>query len=220
MKSYYLLNRTNNYSEKIRGVECVERSEIEFIDTILRQCTQKHDQILDPFAGMGTILKRCEILERIPFGIEIDKSRFKYIQQTSSFPNNIFCADSKNVAQLGLPLMDACFTSPPFSWHENDENPLSINSTEKAYYSHYLEDLKCIFQSIKQVLKPTAKIIIDTSNVYYNGNTTTLAWDTANVLKNIFNFKYEIIICWKNGSNISKDFTYEHSYCLIFENPN
>ena len=218
MKSYYILNRTIDCSEKIVDVECVERSEIEFIDLIINEFTCKYDQILDPFAGMGTILKRCELFERIPFGIEIDKGRFNYIQQTSAYPNNIFCADSKNIAKLGLPLMDVCFTSPPFSWRGNSENPLSISSTGVAYYSQYLEDLKCIFLEIKQVLKPHAKIIIDTSNVHYKGNTTSLAWDTANVLKNIFDFKYEIIMCWENRCTTSRDFLYEHSYCLIFEN--
>lgn len=206
MRSYYILNKTTNYSETIDGIECVERSEIELIDFIINEFTCKYDRILDPFAGMGTILKRCEIFERIPFGIEVDKGRFNYIQRESAFPNNIFCADSKSITEIDLPLMDICFTSPPFSWHENNENPLSTINTEKAFYLQYLEDLEAIFLSIKKVLKPNAKIIIDTSNIHCNGNTTTLAWDTVNVLKNIFEFKYEIIICWENGCSVSKDF--------------
>lgn len=56
MRSFYVINKKNDYNKKIDNVEIVECTEIDVAKIILNQFSCEGDYILDPFMGLGTII--------------------------------------------------------------------------------------------------------------------------------------------------------------------
>ena len=79
MRSFYVINKKNDYNKKIDNVEIVECTEIDVAKIILNQFSCEGDYILDPFMGLGTIISIANELKRKCYGIEIDTSRYNYV---------------------------------------------------------------------------------------------------------------------------------------------
>lgn len=224
MRSFYMINKKNDYNERINNVEIVERTEIEVAEIILNQFSCEGDYIIDPFMGLGTIVSIANDLKRKCWGIEIDKSRYDYVCNVSKNTKGITLIneDALNVDFKKLPKFDLCFTSPPFTWEWNAENPLreKYQNYSDNLYNDYLDNLLKIFTNIKQNMKTDSFIVIDSGNVCFSGKNTTLAWDIKKKLNTLFKFQYEIVFCWedKKINNKDKYFYYQHSYCLVFKN--
>jgi DNA modification methylase len=183
---------------------------------ILEKYTKKGDKIFDPFAGLGTTLIVSEKLGRIPFGIELDKSRFNFIKTKLTNKTNIVCGSSLKLNKNKFPKFDFSLTSPPYN-PINEQNYLS----GKGGYRGFLKDIKKIYSQLKQYMKINSYVVIEVSNLK-GKEVTALAWDIAKEVSKIFYFEGEIIVDWRNKRQHKPGgdygYGYDHSYCLVFKN--
>jgi hypothetical protein len=190
------------------------------IEYFIHQFTQPGDTVFDPFAGFGTTLLVAEEMGRIPYGIEVDERRYKYIRSQLAMKDNIILGDSRNLDEFQLPPLDFIFTSPIFMRCDETKNPLS-GFKEYGTYQNYLDELQSIFRNLREFLKPEAKVIVEVFNL---GATSTrpltlLAWDIAHAISGALRFEKEIIACWQ-GTDCNDSphiYGYNHSYCLVFD---
>jgi len=182
----------------------------------LDKYTKKGDKVFDPFAGLGTTLVISEKLGRIPFGIEVDKERCEYIRVNIKNRTNIVCGSSLKLNKIKFPKFDFSLTSPPYN-PIDEENYLS----EKGGYLGFLKDIKNIYAQLKKYMKKNSYIVIEISNLK-GKKVTTLAWDIAKEVSEVFSFEGEVIIDWRNKWHHKETgdygYGYDHSYCLIFKN--
>jgi DNA modification methylase len=186
----------------------------ELVATFLRQFTQPGNIVFDPFAGYGTTLIAAEAMDRVPWGVEFDARRVRYIRSQLQRPANLIHGDSRQLLTYQLPAFDLSITSPPFMEKEDIENPFTNYTSPGNGYAAYLRDLQQIYTQVKQLMKPRARVILEVANLKRAGTVTTLAWDIANTLAAVLHFEGEIVIGWD-----SYGFGYDHSYCLLFSSP-
>src|SRR4030042_1324606 len=86
----------------------------ELVATFLRQFTQPGDVVFDPFAGYGTTLIVAERLNRVSYGLEVNKRRCEYVRTLLQPPDHLILGDSRRLAEYGLPRFDFSLTSPPY----------------------------------------------------------------------------------------------------------
>lgn len=197
----------------IRGAQ-VRFSE-ELAEKIILEFTKKGDRVLDPFAGFGTTLFAAQRLGRVGYGVEYEKERYDFIKNKLRAPSAIVNGSSLAISDHKFPKFDLCMTSPPYMRSFDDENPLS-NYHKRGSYKQYLRDIANIYRQIKKLMKKDAVVVVEISNTFGRGRPmTTLAWDVAKELSEIFFLEREIIHCTtereaSEGSN--------HSYLLVFRN--
>ncbi len=191
------------------------------VEYFLEEHTTRGDIVLDIFAGLGTTLFVAEDMERIPYGIEYDEQRCKYIRENLKHKENIIHGDTLKLLEYNIPKCDFCLTSPPYMPKDDIENPFTAYSTQGGY-EQYLLDYGIIYKQIKQVMKPDSIIVVEVSNLKNLGGVTTLAWDVAKEISKVLHFEGEIVIKWENANTETNDgiygYGYDHSYCLIFRN--
>ena len=209
-----LSNRKSNIPKKFQNDD--NRYPESLVKYFLDNYTKKGDKIFDPFAGLGTTLTISEKMGRIPFGIEVDKERCDYIKTKIKNKINIVCASSLKLNKNKFPKFDFSLTSPPYN-PIDEENYLS----GKGGYSGFLKDIKDIYTQLKKYMKKNSYIIIEVSNLK-GKKVTTLAWDIAKEISEVFSFEGEIIIDWRNKWHHKESgdygYGYDHSYCLVFKN--
>ncbi|MEW5940480.1 MAG: DNA methyltransferase [Chloroflexota bacterium] len=181
------------------------------VEYFLKEFTREGDLVLDPFAGFGTTLYAAESMGRVAYGIEYTEKKAKFIQSRLSHPERLIHGDSRQLAKYDLPPFDFCMTSPPYTNKEETDNPFSDYKELNYDYPSYLRDMRGIFEQVKRVLKPGAHAVVEMSNIKTPQGVTTLAWDVARELSQVFTFLGEIVVCWDKY-----DFGYDHSYCLVF----
>ena len=193
----------------------------QLVQKLIERYSKEGDSIFDPFLGYGTTVYIAEILNRVGYGIELDRERFNYSVSICKNVNNILCDDLMNIPTSLLPEMDVCITSPTYAWRNMGCNPFNLYMGKDSY-EQYLNTMVCFFKKIVQFMKNDSYIIIDTSNVIFQKVLTTLAWDVERVLRCIeeIRFEHEIVICWEGADNGFLGgiygFGYDHSYCLVF----
>ena len=169
-----------------------------------------------------TTLMVAERLGRIGFGIEYLADRVAYIRSNIHNKNNIVCGSSLALEKHHIPAIDFSITSPPYmSKNDHKEYPFAAYQVTGEGYEQYLIDIQKIYAGLKTKLKPNARVVIEVSNIIYNGMNTTLAWDVARVISEALCFEKEIVVGWKNTENTNEHsygFGYDHSYCLVFRN--
>ena len=214
MKTYIYLNYTQSYSLPIIFQSDDVRSSESLVKYFLKECTQKGDIVFDPFAGYGTTLHVAERMGRIPYGVEIDQEKVKFVRTKLDNKENIIHGDSRNLDNIDLPKIDFSFTSPPYMTKENHpEYPFSGYKITGEGYKEYLRDIQSIYNQLHTRMKPKGKVIVEVANLKVKNQVTTLAWDIGQEISKVMHFEGEVIICWdKNG------FGYDHSYCLLFSN--
>ena len=178
--------------------------------------SQPGDVVFDPFAGFGTTLRVAEQHNRIPSGIEIDPRRASYIQKNVRDPDRLIHGDSRRLSEYALPPFDLSLTSPPYMSKYDLEDPFTNYSMPGSGYRGYLQDLQEIYRQMRPLMKPGAWVVIEASNLKGNAGVTTLAWDIANAVGQVLEFKGELVIEWED----SYGYGYDHSYALMFSKEN
>jgi DNA modification methylase len=182
------------------------------VEYFLNEYTHAGDVILDPFAGYGTTLLVAERMGRVPFGVEIDQDRVNFVKSKLSNSQSIIHGDSRLIANINLPEVDFSITSPPYMTKENHpENPFTDYKTTGKGYKAYLHDIRNIYKQLRIHMKPTAKVVLEVSNLKTENQVTTLAWDIGQEISQILRFDGEVIVCWDKYG-----FGYDHSYCLVY----
>ena len=212
-----------NNKQKVGLPKKFKSDDVRFTESLVRhflnEFTKEGDFVFDPFAGYGTTLIAAEKMNRIPFGIEYESEKGKYIKNRIKHKDNLIIGNSLKLDSYKIPKIDFCFTSPPYMAKNHLENPFSAYQ-EKGNYSRYLKDIENIYSQIKKIMRKNAFAGIEVANLKNDGEVTTLAWDIANRVEKILHFEGEIIINWKNSTHndVSYGYGYDHSYVLIFKN--
>ncbi|NJC99017.1 MAG: DNA methylase [Anaerolineales bacterium] len=192
--------------------------DIRCADSLVEYCVNEFSQagevVFDPFAGFGTTLMIAEELGRQGYGIEYSKGKADYVRKLLERPERLIHGDSRKLLEYDLPLIDLCFTSPPYTNRSDTENPF-VDYRQKGFdYPSYLQEMGSIFSQVAQKMKPSGRLVIEASNLKKDGEVTTLAWDIAREVSRIFHFDGETVICWEEYG-----YGYNHSYCLVFSKP-
>ncbi|MFC7140122.1 DNA methyltransferase [Halosimplex aquaticum] len=189
------------------------------VEHFLRELTEEGDRVIDVFAGYGTTLKVAERLDRVPYGVEFDPDRAAYVKGQIDDPDHVRQGDVLDLDASWFPACDCCFTSPPFMERTDDRNPFE-NYAGESTYREYLDDIEAAFVRLDSVLAPGARVVVDVANMKYEGRVTTLAWDVAERVSNVFHFDGEVVVTWEGRDDPGGDgqfgYGYDHSYCLVF----
>lgn len=186
----------------------------ELVATFVQRYTRAGDLVFDPFAGYGTTLVVTEQMGRVPYGIEYDAQRVEYIRTLLRDPAAIRQGDSRRLRDYDLPLFDLCMTSPPFTEHNDTFDALTNYRAPSAGYGAYLRDLAAIYDQVRLLMKPNARVVLEVANLHGPKGVTPLAWDVARAIGEVLHFEGEVVVGWD-----SYNYGYDHSYCLIFRAP-
>lgn len=163
------------------------------------------DWILDPFCGFGTALLAAQRLGQYSIGIEKDPRRGEFAASRIKPPSRVVVGNVRQVVINELPPVSLLFTSPPYT---------TFRDWNEEGFAAYFDDLGAIFRTLAPILSPSAKVVVEMSNVRTEQGVRTVAWDAAKVLAGIFRFEGEVVRC-----NISPEPAgpgYDHSYLLLF----
>lgn len=190
------------------------------VEHFLKKYSEPGENVIDIFAGYGTTLKVAERLQRVPYGLEYESDRVSHIQSQVSTPTHVHQGSILELDPSWFPACDCCFTSPPFIEQTSEQNPFQ-NYSGTSTYEDYLDDIEAAFTQLDSVLAPGGRLIVDVCNIKYEGRVTTLAWDVAERISNVFHFDGEVVITWEgDGSPNDRDgrfgYGYDHTYCLVF----
>ena len=214
MKTYALFKNTHRLELPAEFQHDDVRYSESLVRYLLEEFTQKGDVVFDPFAGYGTTLLVAEEMGRIPFGIEFDPQRAEYARSQLVHPENLIHGDSRQLLSYDLPPFDFSLTSPPYMGQRDRENPLTAYTTPSHGYPAYLQDIQNIYAQMKDLMKPGARVVIEAANLKLWDGLTTLAWDVAQAVSQVLWLEGEIVIGWDRYG-----YGYDHSYCLVFTNP-
>ena len=200
------------------------RTPATYVEHFLTTFTDADDTVLDPFAGYGTTLRVAERLGREAYGIEYDADVASFAREQVDHPERLIHGDALDAASYDeVPPIDCCFTSPPYMVEVMEPDPLTNYTETGREYERYLADLGRVFDHVDDLLRAGGHVLIDVSNMKFEGTVTTLAWDVADEVADRYRFEGEIVVTWK-ADNSSRDhgegtygYGYDHSYCLVFE---
>lgn len=178
----------------------------------IQQYSQPGDVVFDPFSGFGTTLRVAERLKRISYGLEFDNRRVEYVRTLLQHPDHLIHGDARHLGEYALPPFDFSLTSPPYLSKNDREDPFTAYTLPGSGYTEYLRDFKQIYTQMRQLMKPSARLVIEASNLKGNNGVTTLAWDIANVVGQVLAFEGEMVIEWEDPYG----YGYDHSYALVF----
>lgn len=178
----------------------------------IQQYSLPGDVVFDPFAGYGTTLYVAERLNRIAYGVELDKRRVEYARTLLKYPDHLIHGDARHLGEYALPRFDFSLTSPPYMNKNDREDPFTAYTQPGKGYATYLQDLQQIYVQMRQLMKPGSRLMIEAANLKVNNEVTTLAWDIANVVGQVLAFEGEIILEWEDPYG----YGYDHSYALVF----
>lgn len=197
--------------------------EIRTPDALVEEFLQRHsepgDAVFDPFAGYGTTLTVAERLGRVPYGVEYEPERVEHVRERIDHPEHVRQSDARELDPSWLPACEVCFTSPPFMEQTDERNPFE-NYAGKSSYDQYLDDIETVFSGVDDALAPGGHVVVDVSNMQYQGRVTTLAWDIADRLSRVFQFDGEVVVGWDDPDAADGEdqfgYGYDHSYALVF----
>jgi tRNA G10 N-methylase Trm11 len=211
MKTHVYLENT----QRDELPQALKGDDVRFSESLVRhfleEFTKPGDVVFDPFAGYGTTLVVSEVLGRVPFGIEFNKSKVEYAQSKLQQPENLIHGDTRQLASYHLPSFNFSITSPPYMNRNDIKDPLTGYSMEGKGYEAYLEDIRSIYGQLRQQMKPGGTVVIEVANLKKGGEITTLAWDIARAVSQVLHFEGEVIVCWDKYG-----YGYDHSYGLVY----
>ncbi len=191
------------------------------VEHFLREYTDPGDRVFDPFAGFGTTLRTAERLDRVPYGIEYEPDRVEYVRDKLD-GGEVRNADVLELDADAFPACELAFTSPPFCVEGMERNPFE-NYAGESTYAEYLDDAATAFANVADVLAPGGHLVIEVVNMRHDGEVTTLAWDLADSAAESLAFRGEVVVAWEGDGYPDREGSYgygfDHSYCLVFENP-
>jgi len=178
----------------------------------LNRYTRPGDKVLDPFAGLGTTLFVAEEMNRRPFGVEADRTRYEWVAGQLERWDSLIHGDAGDVADLGCPKMDFCMTSPPYMPSHHKWNPLFGGDPVRAGYAVYLARMAEIFAGVRRVMKKNAYLAVQADNLPRKGGCTPLVHDMTRAVSQSFRFETETIVVWERPKP-----DYTHTHVLIFK---
>jgi len=200
------------------------RTPAPYVEHFLSEFTDSGDTVLDPFAGYGTTIRVAERMEREAYGIEYDAEVASFAREQADHPERIVHDDALAATSYDdVPPISCCFTSPPYMVEAMEADPLTNYTETGREYERYLADLGRVFDHVDGLLRVGGHLLIDVSNIKFEGAVTTLAWDVASEVAERFRFKGEIVVTWEaddpscNHGEGTYGYGYDHSYCLVFE---
>ena len=138
-----------------------------------------------------------------------------------SMKNTIITGDALEVLKT-LPdeSINMSITSPPY-WQQRDygvDGQIGLESSSQQYVDKLVE----VFTEIKRLLKPDGTLWINIGNTYNDKRLSTIPFDLATKLSNIFVFRNSII--WEKANCIPEActdrFTNSFEYLFLFsKNP-
>jgi SAM-dependent methyltransferase len=200
------------------------RTPASYVEHFLSEFTAEGDVVLDPFAGFGTTLRVAERMGREAYGVEYDAEVASVAREHVEHPDRVFQGDALDATSYSdLPRVDCCFTSPPFMVEEMPEDPLTNYTESGRPYDEYIADLGRVFDHVDDRLASGGHLLVDVSNMKFDGRVTTLAWDVADVARERFRFDGEVVVTWtadesgRDHGEGTYGYGYDHSYCLVFQ---
>lgn len=199
------------------------RMEPELIKKIIVNFSNEGDCIFDPFMGYGSFIELTSSLNRRFYGVEIDKDKFEFVyNKYNTFASILMHSDILKVSPNSFPKMHLCITSPTYAWKNVGKNPFT-GSANNSYYDEYLGYIVKYFEWIEKFMIKNGYIVLEVSNIEWDGIVTPLAWDIASCINKIKTLKLEkeFIVTWDNdhigfgGGNYG--FGYDHSYLLVYK---
>ncbi|MFQ6133222.1 MAG: DNA methyltransferase [Armatimonadota bacterium] len=223
-------------------------------ERFIRFFTHPGDIVLDPFVGCGSTLVACQAAGRHGIGVDISPHycaaamrRLELLPPPEGDPPlglEVVQADARQLADLGLPAVDFCITSPPY-WnmlrtsrggvdsnhklrrrkgldtHYSDD-PADLGNTSD--YRQYLAELAGIFRQVEALLKPERYLVVIAQNVRpRDGVMVPLAWDLARELSRFMDLRQELIWCQDQkrlgcwGFPTTYVSNVHHHYCLVLQ---
>lgn len=179
----------------------------ELAQIVIADFSKEGDWIIDPFCGFGTTLHVAQEMGRNAVGFEVDEKRASFAAKGLLEPNKVINARIEALDRQELPQFDLLFTSPPY---------VTVRLEDDPWGKTYFEDMELIFTKIKKVLKPSANLVIDVSNIRTGDGIRPLAWQFGELLSKLFSFQGEIIRA--NKSDTPAGPGYDHSYLLTYKN--
>ncbi|MCB4792784.1 MAG: site-specific DNA-methyltransferase [Elusimicrobia bacterium] len=210
--------------------------------------TKKTNTILDPFMGAGSTVLASYKKGRKGIGIELSKeyisiakSRLKEtkkkLKDIATIEPAIFQDDSRNMMKhLKKESVDLCLTSPPY-WDILLRNRTADRQDIRKYsdsdvdlgnindYVRFLNELKKVFSSVYEVLKPNGHCVIVLMDIRKKDKFYPFHSDMAKIMEEL-GFVYEDLIIWdrQHEYNNMKPLGYPyvfrvnkvHEYILIF----
>ncbi|WP_226011471.1 TRM11 family SAM-dependent methyltransferase [Halomicrobium salinisoli] len=196
------------------------------VERCLAEHTDPGDVVLDPFAGFGTTLRVATAMDRRAYGVELEERRVAYIREQGGH-GTVIHGDARDLAALDLPAVDCVYTSPPFMVEGMPADPLQ-NYDGDTDYADYLDDVRDVFARVRELLRPGGHVLVDVSNMKYDEQVTTLAWDLADAIRRELHFEGEVVVSWEPGDDVNEyaeaqegtfGYGYDHSYVLVFGAP-
>ncbi|HEX5691410.1 MAG TPA: class I SAM-dependent methyltransferase, partial [Roseiflexaceae bacterium] len=130
-------------------------------------------------------------------------------------PERLIHGDSRQLLRYDLPAFDFSMTSPPYMHREDPEDPFANYSVHGEGYAAYMRDIVAIYEQVRQLMKPGARVVLEVANLKSAAGVTPLAWDVAQALAPILRFEGEVAVGWEGAPY----YGYNHSYCLVFTRP-
>ncbi|PSP55407.1 DNA methylase [Halobacteriales archaeon QS_1_67_19] len=192
-----------------------------YVRRFLREFSDPGDVVLDPFAGFGTTLVVAEELDRAGYGIEYEADRGAVARDRIERDERVIRGSALELADYDLPTFDCCLTSPPYMERTTAVDPFrNYADDSESSYERYLDDLRDVFDQLRDLAADDAAVLVDVANMKYEGDVTRLAWDVADAAAASFHFDGEIVVGWEGEGYDHKEGTYgygyDHSYCLVF----
>jgi hypothetical protein len=97
-------------------------------------------------------------------------------------------------------------------------NPFE-NYAGESDYGTYLGDIATAFERVETVAATDAVVLVHVVNIRHEGTVTTLAWDVADAVGDVFRFAGEVVVIWTGDNDRDGRFGFgsDHSYCLVFD---
>ncbi len=193
----------------------------EFARLMIERFTHPGECVLDPFAGYGTTLSAARELGLECVGVELLPQRVEYMRAQLDPHACVYCHDARRLCELALPRIDFVLTSPPYmARNDHPEYPFAGYAVTGEDYARYMEDIAGVFRQLRAFMRPGAYAAVEVSNIINAGQFTPLAWDVARAIGGVLPLVQELILDWRDGQpGHGYGFGYDHSYCLLFRQP-
>ncbi|HWU17786.1 MAG TPA: site-specific DNA-methyltransferase [Devosia sp.] len=161
-----------------------DRFPSELAERVIAAFSREGDWILDPFAGLGTTLHAAQRLGRHAVGFEPNSERADWAQRGLYAPNMLVNAGIETIDQHNLPAFNLVFTSPPY---------VTVNLEDDPWGPSYFDDMREIFERVRQHLAPKAMLVVEVSNIDTDDGYRPLVWQFGTMLGEIFALQREIV---------------------------